>query len=98
MPPCDVAVPASCVKLNLKGVVVTAIDTFGGKTGDFWVQEPDGGPFSGIQVFGAPLDQVAALQIGDIVDISARRSTSSRSRPTPRATSSPSSSLSTAAS
>ena len=50
-------------------MVVTAIDTFGNRTGDFFVQEPGGGEFSGIKVFGAPLDQVAALAVGDIVDI-----------------------------
>ena len=69
MAPCDPATPATCVELKIKGVVVTAIDTFGGRTGDFWIQEPDGGPYSGVQVFGAPLDQVAGLQIGDVVDI-----------------------------
>ena len=26
--------------VTLRGVVVTAIDTFGAKTGDFWVEEP----------------------------------------------------------
>jgi hypothetical protein len=70
MPACEPANPAACVELKIKGVVVTAIDSFGGRTGDFWVQEPGGGPFSGVQVFGAPLDQVAALAVGDIVDIS----------------------------
>lgn len=70
MPACDPATPSTCVELKIKGVVVTAIDKFGGRTGDFWVQEPGGGEFSGVQVYGAPLDQVAALEIGDIVDIS----------------------------
>src|SRR5688500_14043985 len=70
MAPCEPANPAACVELKIKGVVVTAIDTFGGRTGDFWVQEPGGGPFSGVQAYGAPLDQVAALSIGDVVDIS----------------------------
>jgi len=69
MPACDPANPATCVELKIKGVVVTAIDTYGGKTGDFWVQEPEGGPFSGVHVYGAPLDQVAALALGDVVDI-----------------------------
>lgn len=69
MPACDPADPATCVQLNVKGVVVTAIDSYGGKTGDFWVQEPDGGEYSGVHVYGAPLDQVAALSIGDVVDI-----------------------------
>lgn len=57
-------------KVTLKGVVVTAIDNFGMRTGDFWVQEPGGGPYSGVQVYGAPIDQVAALAVGDVVDIS----------------------------
>lgn len=56
--------------VTLKGVVVTAIDKFGKKQGDFWVQEPGGGEYSGIQVFGAPLEQVTALAVGDVVDIS----------------------------
>jgi len=55
--------------VKIKGVVVTAIDNYGGKMGDFWIQEPEGGEFSGIHVFGAPLDQVAALTVGDVVDI-----------------------------
>ena len=57
-------------KVVLKGVIVTAIDNYGGKTGDFWVQEPEGGPYSGVHVYGAPLDAVAGLVLGDIVDIS----------------------------
>jgi len=55
--------------VSLTGVIVTAIDAFGARTGDLWVEEPGGGEFSGIKVFGAPLDQVAQLQPGDIVDI-----------------------------
>lgn len=69
MPACDPADPATCVELHVKGVVVTAIDTYGGKTGDFWVQEPEGGPYSGVHVYGAPIDQVAALSLGSVVDI-----------------------------
>ncbi len=56
--------------VTLSGVVVTAVDAFGAKTGDLWVGEPGGGEFSGVKVFGAPLDQVASLQPGDIVTIS----------------------------
>src|SRR5688572_19326053 len=55
--------------VEVRGVVVTALDNFGNRTGDFFVQDPEGGPFSGIKVFGAPLDQVATLQVGDVVDI-----------------------------
>ncbi|MGE0551578.1 MAG: hypothetical protein AB7O24_25140 [Kofleriaceae bacterium] len=55
--------------VSLGGVIVTAIDKFGDRAGDIWVQEPGGGEFSGIHVYGAPVDQVAALQIGDVVNI-----------------------------
>ena len=55
--------------VTLKGVVVTVIDNYGGKTGDFWVQEPGGGERSGVHVFGAPLAMVGALAVGDLVDI-----------------------------
>jgi len=55
--------------IELKGVVVTAIDTFGNRTGDFFVSEPGGGPNSGVKVFGAPLEMVAAIAVGDLVDI-----------------------------
>jgi len=63
----DMLAPGSPVEL--KGVVVTAIDAYGMKTGDIWVQEPEGGPYSGVHVYGAPLDQVATLQLGDVIDI-----------------------------
>jgi len=56
--------------VSLSGVVVTAIDAYGAKTGDIWVEEPAGGPFSGVHVFGAPNATVATLKVGDIVDIS----------------------------
>lgn len=55
--------------VNVKGVIVTVIDMYGGKTGDFWVQEPGGGEFSGVHVFGAELADVGALAPGDVVDI-----------------------------
>src|SRR5689334_11140533 len=51
-------------QVNIRGVVVTAIDNYGAKKGNIWVQEPDGGPYSGVLIFGAQLDQVAALEIG----------------------------------
>jgi hypothetical protein len=57
-------------QVELRGVVVTAIDAYGARTGDFWVGEPGGGEFSGIKVFKAPLATIATLQVGDIVDIS----------------------------
>ncbi len=55
--------------IELKGVVVVAVDSYGNRTGDLFVSEPEGGPFSGVKVFGASLDQVATLQPGDLVDI-----------------------------
>jgi hypothetical protein len=64
----DDAMPPG-TRVTVRGVVVTAIDTYGDRTGDFWVQEPEGGAFSGIKVHGAPLPQVAALAVGDVVDI-----------------------------
>jgi predicted extracellular nuclease len=69
MPACTPSDPAACVELTVKGVVVLAVDTYGARTGDFWVGEPDGGPFSGIKVYNAPIDQVAGLAPGDLVDI-----------------------------
>ncbi len=55
--------------VELHGVVVTAIDAFGDRTGDLWVEDADGGAFSGVKVFAAPLDQVAGLAVGDVVDV-----------------------------
>ncbi len=55
--------------IELKGVVVTAIDIFGGRTGEFFVSEPGGGPNSGVKVFGARTDMVASIAVGDLVDI-----------------------------
>ena len=45
-------------RVTLRGVVVTAIDNFGGKMGDIWVDEPEGGTFSGVHVFGAATTDV----------------------------------------
>lgn len=55
--------------VTLRGVVVTAIDNFGSRKGDIWVEEPQGGEFSGIHVFGASTTDVAALAVGDLVDV-----------------------------
>jgi len=60
---------ASGTAVEVKGVVVTAIDSFGNRTGDLFVSEPGGGAFSGVKVFGTPLDTLATLQVGDLVDI-----------------------------
>ena len=59
----------SGTQIELRGVVITAIDAFGNRTGDLFVSEPEGGPNSGVKVFGAPLETLATLQVGDLVDI-----------------------------
>ncbi len=59
-------------KVRLRGVVVTAVDNYGEYTGNIYVQEPDGGKFSGIALFrpwrpaGVELDDINP---GDIVDV-----------------------------
>jgi len=57
--------------VNLQNVVVTAVDTFGTRVGDFWVEEPEGGPFSGVLIFppSTALTIVQGLNPGDIVTI-----------------------------
>lgn len=55
--------------VTLKGVVVTAIDKFGDRVGDFWIEDPAGGPYSGVHVFGWPAAQVAQLSVGDLIDL-----------------------------
>jgi hypothetical protein len=63
----DTMLPNTPVELH--GVIVTAVDKFGARTGEIWVEEPGGGPYSGVDVFGAPLQQVTGLAVGDVVDI-----------------------------
>jgi hypothetical protein len=54
-------------EVELRGVVVTAIDAFGANAGDnMWVQEPEGGPFSGVHVFRG---RGTGIKVGDIVTI-----------------------------
>jgi hypothetical protein len=60
----DTMVPGTAVTLN--NVVVTAIDSFGTKTGDLWVEDMGGGKRSGVHVFKATAPGVA---IGDVVNI-----------------------------
>jgi hypothetical protein len=63
----DEATPVG-TPVELRGVVVTAVDTFGARTGSIYVQEPDGGPFSGVLVFLGGT-AAAGLVPGDIVDV-----------------------------
>ncbi|MBC7973482.1 MAG: hypothetical protein H7138_00750 [Myxococcales bacterium] len=54
--------------VELKGVIVTAIDAFGANAGDnMWVQEPEGGAFSGVHVFRG---KATGIKVGDVVTIS----------------------------
>ena len=60
----DAMAPGSAVALH--DVVVTAIDTFGSKVGDFWVEEKGGGKRSGVHVFKA---DSTGLSVGDEIDL-----------------------------
>lgn len=63
---------AEGTKLKLEGVIVTAIDKQmgpGNSYGRFFVQEPEGGPFSGVLVFGAKFSEVDKLAVGDVVNL-----------------------------
>jgi hypothetical protein len=64
----DAMAPGTAVALH--DVVVTAIDSFGAKVGDIWIEEKEGGKRSGVHVFQANLVDVAALTIGDEIDLS----------------------------
>lgn len=63
----DTMAPGTAVELH--GVIVTAVDTFGARTGALWIEEPGGGERSGVQVFNAPIAQVSSLAVGDIIDL-----------------------------
>jgi hypothetical protein len=57
--------------VRLEQVVVTAVDTYGERTGNLWVSEPEGGPYSGVQVFGATIQggTIADVHVGDLVTV-----------------------------
>ncbi len=63
----DAMAPGTMVEV--RDVIVTAIDSYGARTGDMWVQDPAGGPYSGIKVFGVKTEEIAVLMPGDIVTI-----------------------------
>jgi hypothetical protein len=56
-------------EVNIRGVIVTAIDEYGERVGNVWVQEPDGGAYSGVLVYGIALGDVADLNVGDLIDL-----------------------------
>jgi hypothetical protein len=55
--------------VTIRGVVVTAIDRFGGTQGGVYVSEPAGGAYSGVFVYNADTTDVDALEVGDLVDV-----------------------------
>ncbi len=59
-------VPGTAVTLN--NVVVTAVDTFGDKTGDMWVEDMGGGKRSGVHVFKGTVAS-GTVSVGDVVNI-----------------------------
>ncbi|HEX7699182.1 MAG TPA: hypothetical protein VF403_00585 [Kofleriaceae bacterium] len=63
----DAMPPGTAVALH--DVVVTAIDSFGARTGDIWIEEKEGGKHSGVHVFRAQLADVATLNLGDEIDL-----------------------------
>jgi hypothetical protein len=54
--------------VTLRGVVVVAVDTYGGRRGSVYVMEPEGGPHSGVLVFLRGT-QAAGLSPGDLIDV-----------------------------
>jgi hypothetical protein len=54
--------------VTVKGVVVTAIDNYGSRKGGIYVQEPEGGAFSGVFVYLSGTE-AADLAVGDLVDL-----------------------------
>ncbi len=62
----DSMAPGTAVTLN--NVVVTAVDTFGDKTGDMWVEDMGGGKRSGVHVFKGTVSG-GAVSVGDVVNI-----------------------------
>src|SRR5688572_26283237 len=65
----DSAMPEG-TPVMLTDVVITAIDRYGDRKYDVFVQQPGGGEYSGIQVFGLTEDQVLGLSVRDIVTVS----------------------------
>lgn len=58
--------------VEIRGVVVTAVDRFGNRTGGVYVQEPEGGAYSGVMVFDPAIGGGLAIEDilpGDIVDV-----------------------------
>jgi len=56
-------------QVEVDNVIVTAIDNFGGSTGNIWVEDPAGGEYSGVLVYKADPNVVSTLSVGDQVTI-----------------------------
>ncbi len=54
--------------VTMRDVVVVAVDAYGVSNGSVFVMEPDGGPYSGVLIFGAG-GSAASLVPGDLVDV-----------------------------
>jgi hypothetical protein len=59
--------------VDLTNVVVVAVDSYGVRTGEFWVQQSGGGMGSGIHIYGGITSEVALLHPGDIIDVTGGR-------------------------
>ncbi len=60
---------------QLNGVVVTAVDLYGPYDGDVFVQEPDGGPYSGVLLYNPTVTggTLSDLTIGHVVNVSGEK-------------------------
>jgi hypothetical protein len=54
--------------VTLRGVVVVAVDAYGGRVGGVYVMEPEGGPNSGVLLF-ADVTQASGVAVGDLIDV-----------------------------
>lgn len=59
----------------LRGVVVTAVDLYGEYDGDVFVQEPDGGPYSGVLIYGPTVTggALSDLSVGHVVNVTGQK-------------------------
>ena len=75
----DAMAPGTAVSLS--GVIVTAIDSFGTKTGNIWVEEPEGGAFSGVAGLRWP-DEPPSLSSRSVTSSTSRGPSRTSSRST----------------
>jgi hypothetical protein len=58
---------AAGTAVSLNNVVITAIDNFGAKTGDIWVEEMGGGKRSGVHVYKGTA--YSGMAVGDVINL-----------------------------